>query len=261
MPEELPPPRTVRDFCKYYGLTRNEFLIARSKAKVTPKAYSRMLSATDEEALLRYVSYEKRVRRTVQQVSEQPRVRKYLTPPPPEPVDYEVAIPRAEDSLAKWRRTLIELAREHLSENDSGRCGKCHVQAPCETKQTLLRLDRELVEEIAVGDSGDLEGAAALRAPKDVHPEVQLDQLYMARNRWMQALTKLTIEHMLEDENGRCSQCESVAPCETKKALAHINRGIARQIERFASMDDWQLDKALGSRHTTQHHGPGRNAM
>ncbi|MBF9319820.1 hypothetical protein [Mycobacteroides chelonae] len=261
MPEELLPPRTVRDFCKYYGLSRHEFLIARSKAKVTPKDHSRMLSATDEEALLRYVSYEKRVRRTVQQVSEQPRVRTYLTPPPPEPIDYDVAIPRAWDSLAKWRRTLIELAREHLSENDSGRCEKCHVQAPCETKQTLLRLDRELVEEIAVSDSGDLEEAPARGALNDPVPEVQLEQLYMARNRWMRALTKLTIEHMLEDANGLCPQCKSAAPCQTKKALTRINRGVARRVERFASMDDAQLDKALGSRHTTPYRGTGRNAM
>ena len=51
--------RTVRDFCKHYGLTRNQFLTARGKARIMPKAYDSMLSAKDQYALLRYLSVER----------------------------------------------------------------------------------------------------------------------------------------------------------------------------------------------------------
>lgn len=62
------------------------------------------------------------------------------------------------------------------------------------------------------------------------------------------ALTRLTIEHMLEDAKGRCTQCSVKAPCDTKKAVTRINRGIAHQIEKYASMDDRELEVALGNR-------------
>jgi hypothetical protein len=40
----------------------------------------------------------------------------------------------------------------------------------------------------------------------------------------------------------------------TPKAVTRINRGIARQIEKFASMDDGVLEAALGNRRTTDYY-------
>jgi len=251
--DEPPSRRSVHAFCKHYGLTRNQFLIARGKAKVRPKDYASLLSANDEKALLRYVSAERQSEQIVRRIREQPKVTKQFVAPPKPSIDYEAEISRVADSLAKWRTTLIELAAGHVAVDGKGRCTRCHVEAPCPTKQTLTRLGNELVEQIAVADSGDPDQRSTAHGPvPEADPErqlhQQLHQLYDARNRWRTALTRLTIDHMLEDGKGRCTQCRVAAPCDTKKAVTRINRGIARQIENFASMDDGELEVALGNR-------------
>jgi hypothetical protein len=253
--DEPPSRRTVRDFCKHYGLTRNQFLTARDKAKIRPKDQGSPLSANDEKALLRYLSVERQTDQRIREIREQPRVTKQFVAPPPKPsIDYEAKISRAEASLAKWRATLIELADGHAAVDGKGQCTRCHVEAPCPTKQTLDRLNNELVEQVAVADSGDLaDGYAADQPIADVDPERRVRQLYDARDRWRRGLTTLTIEHMLDDTRGRCSECGVVAPCDIKKAVTRINRGIAREIEKYASMDDGELEAALGNRRTTSH--------
>lgn len=255
MSDEPPSRRSVLDFCKHYGLTRNQFLTARDKARIMPKAYDSMLSVKDQDALLRYLSTERQSAEMMRRIREQPTVTKQFAPPPePEPsIDYEEEINRISDSLGKWRTTLIELAKEHAAVDGKGRCRRCHEEAPCPTKQTLARLDNELVERVAVADSGDLEGSAQDELPPYA-PERRLRQLYDARDRWRTALTRLTIDHMLEDEKGRCTQCRVKAPCDTKKAVTRINRGIAHQIERYASMDDRELEVALGNRRWTDYY-------
>lgn len=249
MPEEPPLRRSVRDFCKHYGLTRNGYLVARGKAKVRPRDWDSMLSANDEKALLRYVSAERQSQQVARQIREQPTVTKQFVAPPPPSIDYEAEISRIEGSLAKWRNTLIELAKVHIAEDRNGRCKRCHAEAPCQTKQTLARLDNDLVEQLAVADSGDLaEGYTADQPAPDVDPERQLRLLYDARNRWRTALTELTMDHIIEDGKGRCAQCPVGTPCDVSKVVARINRGIARQIEKYACMDDGEREVALGNR-------------
>lgn len=244
-----PPRRSVHDFCKHYGLTRNEFLTARDKAKIRPKDHNSALSVNEQKALLRYMSAAKRNDQVMRRIREQPTVTKQFVRPPKPPVDYEAVISRASDSLAKWRAVLVEFAEGHVADDRNGRCKRCHEEAPCRTKRTLNRLDNDMVEHVAVADSGDLsEEHSADQPAHEVDPERTLSRLYDARNRSMRALTDLTIDHMLEDGRGRCTQCDVVAPCDIKRAVTRINIGIARQIEKFASMDDEELEVALGGR-------------
>jgi hypothetical protein len=219
-----------------------------------------MLSAKDQEALLRHISAGKRTAQVARQIWKHPTVTKQFAPPPqpepepePEPeIDYEADIEaeinRVSDSLDKWRTALSELANEHAAIDSKGRCRRCHEEAPCSTKQTATRLDNELVEQVAAADSGHLGGPTQDAQPPHMVLEQRLRQLYGARDRWRTALTRLTIDHMLEDAKGRCTQCSVKAPCDTKKAVTRINRGIAHQIERYASMDDRELEVALGNR-------------
>lgn len=259
--DEPPSRRSVRDFCKHYGLTRNQYLIARGKAKVRPKAWDAVLSGNDVSALLRYVSAEKRADQIVRQVRQRPTVTKRFVPPPPPSIDYEAEMARITKSLDKWRATLIELAQGHTATDAAGRCTRCHVDAPCLTKQTLARLDNELVEQIAIADSGDQQVSAAGVVAAEPPPDWRLRQLYAARNRWRAGLTKLTIDHMLEDNRGRCTKCGVAGPCDTKKTVMRINKGIARQIEKFAAMDDQELEVALGNRPLPVYEDDDWNAM
>jgi hypothetical protein len=124
---------------------------------------------------------------------------------------------RIADSLAKCRTSLIELAKGHVAVDGKGRCTRCHVEAPCPTRQTLARLDNELVEQTAVADSGGPDEWSTADGPvPEVNQDRRLRQLYDARNRWRTALTRLTIDHMLEDGKGRCTQCGVAAPCDTE---------------------------------------------
>lgn len=249
MPDQPPLRRSVRDFCKHYGLTRNQFLIARDKARVMPKAYDSMLSVKDQDALLRHVSAEKRTAQVARRIWQQPTVTKRFVPPPKPSIDYDAEIERVAASLAKWRTALIEFAKGHAAVDAKGWCRRCHIEAPCPTKQTLTSLDNELVEHVAIADSGHHDEAANPDVTiSEGGSERQLNQLRSARNRWMSGLTKLTIDHMLEDAKGRCSVCRVAAPCDTKKVVIRINKGIAHQIEKFASMDDRELEVALGNR-------------
>ncbi|WP_407685850.1 hypothetical protein [Mycobacterium sp. HUMS_1102779] len=241
MPDEPPLRRSVLDFCKHYGLNRNQYFTARSKAKVRAKDWGTLLSANDEKALLRYISAAKQNDQMMRRIREQPTVTKQFVHPPKSPIDYEAEISRISDKLAKWRKVLVEFAKGHVAD-PNGRCKRCHEEAPCQTKRTMNRLDNELVEHVAVADSGD----AADQPVPEVAPERTLRQLRDACNRCMRALTDLTIDHMLEDRRGRCTQCRVSAPCDIKKAVTRINRGIAHQIEKFASMDDEELEVALG---------------
>jgi hypothetical protein len=254
--DEPPSRRTVRDFCNHYGLSRPQFLDARQKAKVKPKDWDSMLSAKDQDALLRHMSAAKRTAQVARQIWQQPTVTKQFAPPPapePEPeIDYEAEteaeINRMSESLDKWRTVLIELAEEHAAVDGKGRCRRCHEEAPCLTKRTATRLDNEFVEQVAVADSGDLEGPAQDAQPPLAVLQRRLSQLYGARDRCRTALTRLTIDHMLEDGKGRCTQCRVKAPCDTKRAVMRVNRGIAHEIERYASMDERELEVALGNR-------------
>lgn len=247
MPDDPPlRRRSVRDFCKHYGLSRNQYLVARGKAKVRAKDWGTLLSANDEKALLEHVSAERRSEQVMRTIREQPRVTTQFTPPPKPPIDYEAEVSRITDSLEKWRKVLVELAQLHVAEDGSGRCRRCHEEAPCRTRRTLNRLDNELVEQVAVADSGDpADGSAAADQPA---PERTLSQLYEARNRWRRALVDLTIDHMIVDDKGRCAQCLKGLPCDINKAVTRINRGIARQIENYACMSDGEREAALGER-------------
>ncbi len=106
-------------------------------------------------------------------------------------------------SLDKWRHVLREFAHSHVTDDRTHRCKRCHAQAPCPTKRTLHRLDNDLVERVAVADSGiPSSGLTAANRPVDVQSELTLSQLYEARNRWRRALVDLTIDHMIEDSKG-----------------------------------------------------------
>lgn len=255
MPVDPPLHRSVRDFCKHYGLSRDQFLVARAKAKVRAKDWDTLLSANDEKALQRYVSAEKRSEQVFRRIREQPRVTRQFAPPPKPPVDYDAEIIRISDSLAKWRKVLVEFAEGHVADDRNGRCKRCHAEAPCPTRRTLNRLDNELVEQVAIADSGDLaEEHTADQPVSEVDPERRLSQLYDARNRWRRALIDLTIDHMIEDGKGRCAQCPVGKPCDIGKVVTRINRGIARQIEKFACMDDGEREVALGNRRITRYY-------
>ncbi len=250
MPEEPPlRRRSVREFCKHYGLTRNGYLVARSKAKVRPRDWDSMLSANDEKALLQYVSAERRSEQVVRRIREQPTVTTRFVPPPKPPIDYDAEIERISASLEKWRTVLVELARLHLAEDSSGRCRRCHDEAPCRTRRTLQRLDNDLVERVAVADSGDpADGLDVANETVEAQPERTLSQLYDARNRSRRALVDLTLDHMIEDGKGRCAHCPVGTPCDISKAVTRINRGIARQIENYACMSDGERELALGEK-------------
>lgn len=255
MPDEPPSRRSVRDFCKHYGLSRNQYLVARSKAKVRPKDWGTLLSANDEKALLEHVSAERRSEQLIRSIREQPRVTRQFAPPPKAPIDYEAEVSRISDSLEKWRTVLVELARGHAAQDRIGQCTRCHEEAPCRTRRTLNRLDNELVERVAVADSGDpADGLDAANQPVEVQPERTLSQLYEARDRWRRALTELTMDHMIEDGKGRCAQCPVDVPCDISKVVTRINKGIARQIEKYACMDDGQRELALGERPITRYY-------
>lgn len=242
MPDEPPSRRTVQEFCKHYGLSRNGYLVARRKAKVRARDWGTLLSANDEKALLQHIIVEKRSEQVARRIREQPTVTRQLAPPTKPPVDYDAEIERVSASLDKWRKVLIELAQPHVAEDNSGRCRRCHEEAPCRTRRTLNRLDNELVEHVAVADSGD------------PAPERTLSQLYEARDRWRRALTELTMDHMIEDGQGRCAQCPVGTPCDIGKVVTRINRGIARQIEKYACMHDGEREVALGNRRITHYY-------
>lgn len=253
MPDDPPlRRRSVQEFCKHYGLSRNQYLVARGKAKVRAKDWGTLLSANDEKALLQHVSAERRSEQIVRAIREQPRVTRQFAPPPKPPVDYEAEVSRITDSLEKWRTVLVELAQLHVAEDSSGRCRRCHEEAPCRTRRTLNRLDNELVERIAVADSGDPADGSA--AADESAPERTLSQLYDARDRWRRALTELTMDHMIEDGKGRCTQCPVGVPCDVSKVVTRINRGIARQIEKYACMSDGEREAALGNRRITHYY-------
>ena len=249
MPEEPPLRRSVRDFCKHYGLSRDQYLVARAKAKVRPKDWGTLLSANDEKALLQHVSAQRRSDQIVRSIREQPRVARQFAPPPKPPIDYEADVSRITDSLEKWRTVLVELAKGHTAQDRNGRCTRCREQAPCPTRRTLNHLDNNLVERVAVAGSGDpADGRAAAGEPMpDAQPERTLSQLYEARDRWRRELTELTMDHMIVDGKGRCGHCPVGVPCDVSKAVTRINRGIARQIEKYACMSDGEREAALGT--------------
>lgn len=249
MPEDSFPRRSVRDFIRHYGLTRDGYLTLRRKAKVQPKGWDSMLSVKDQQALLRHLGAQKRSEQVVRRIREQPTVTKQFAPPPKPPIDYDAEIERIADSLAKWRKVLVEFAKGHVANDRTGRCRRCRAEAPCRTRRTLNRLDNDLVERVAVADSGDpADGLDAANHPVEVQPERTLSQLYDARNRWRRALVELTIDHMIEDGRGHCSQCPKGNSCDIAKVVRQINRGIAGQIEKYACMDDGQRELALGER-------------
>lgn len=237
--EEPKSRRTVREFMQWLGITRAEFRIAREKAGVRPNAYDSVLSVADQRKLLGYVSRGRRNDpRLHSRPSPPPAPTRPIKPPPPE-LDYEVEIERMEKSLTGWRGTLIELTKEHLADVGSGKCARCHEAAPCRVKRTMTALDLELVQEIALGGTDSIStGHATL--------EQRLRGLYRARDRWREVLVKYAVDHMIEDEDGKCHVCRTDAPCDVKQLLTRLNKGIARQIEnRYAVMDDEQLAAAF----------------
>ena len=245
MPDDEPPltRQSVRDFCKHYGLTRPQFRNYRTKAKVRPNDQHSMLSVNDQKALLRYVSAD---RREVQQRSEWLRkvattpVRPIKPEPPPKPsIDFEARIDTAMASLIKTRKTLVELTKEHIADDGSGRCGACNQRTPCLTKRTLTDLDAGLVGEIAVWGTGT--GSDSLLTNAD-DPERRLKLLYAARNRWLEALVRLTRDHMNENDRKKCVVCNVDNPCGLKAAFLRINPGIAHRVaNEFHIMDDEEL--------------------
>lgn len=250
MPDDPPPRRSVREFCKHYGVSRNGYLIARAKAKVRPRDWNAMLSAKDQKALLEHISVERRAEQMYRHIREQPTVTKQFAPPPKPPIDYDAELARVEKSLASWRKVLIEFAGAHVADDRTGRCKRCREEAPCRTRRVLNRLDNELVEQVAIADSGDpADGLdAGGQTALEVQSERSLGALYEARNRWRRALVDLTMDHMIEDGKGRCVQCPVSVPCDISKVVNRINIGIARQIEKFACMSDGQREHALGER-------------
>lgn len=250
MSDDPPLRRSVREFCRHYGLSRDQFLIARNKAKVRPRDWDSLLSVKDQKALLEHISAERRSEQVFRRIREQPTVTKQFAPPPKPPIDYDAEIERVENSLAKWRNVLVEFAEGHVADDRTGRCKRCCEEAPCRTRRTLNRLDNELVEQVAIADSGDpADGFDGADQPApEVHSERTLGQLYEARNRWRRALVDLTLDHMIEDGKGRCDQCPVGVPCDISKVVTRINIGIARQIEKYACMSDGQRERALGER-------------
>jgi hypothetical protein len=239
--------RSVRDYCTHHGITRSDFLIAREAAKVRPRDWDSMLSVKDQQALLPHVNANRRLNHMRRAPLRPTVTTKPSRPAPPKkPVaDVEADVRNMTASLSKWRNTLVSLAHDHLTEDSRGRCKTCRMPAPCQMREELLRLDRDLTERIAIADSGDSLDDDQPTPGKD--PEWQLQCLFKARQRYQRVLVKLTVDHMIEDAKGHCPQCRVPGPCKTKRALQRINFGIARQIEsHFATLRDAALDAKLG---------------
>ncbi|WP_279097867.1 hypothetical protein [Gordonia bronchialis] len=244
--DEPVPSRTVREFCHHYGLDRNAYLAARTKAKVNARDWDTVLSAAVQLRLLRHVSVDRRDdhmrRERRKKVVTTPR-RAVKPPPPPRPaIDVDAEIERMAASLEKWSRALVDLTREHVTNDGTGRCGKCHEATPCRFERTLTDLDKGLVEEITLWEAGG-------GSPTSGDPEQRLRLLYAARNRWREVLIRYSVDHMLEGTDRKCTVCRTDAPCEIKTALTRINKGIARQIENdYAILDDEELNAAFRPR-------------
>ena len=73
----------------------------------------------------------------------------------------------------------------------------------------------------------------------------KLRNLRSDRNLWRWRLAAHTINHMIEDVTGKCRECGQAAPCDTKRSLTRINKGIAREIERYAALSDEELADEL----------------
>ncbi|MBJ8341497.1 hypothetical protein JGU71_21650 [Antrihabitans sp. YC3-6] len=237
------PCRTVREFCQHYGLNRNAYLTARAKAKVNARDWATPLSAAVQLRLLRHVSVDRRV----DHIRREHRIKVVTTPrrpikplPPPRPaIDVDAEIERMAASLEKWSRALVDLTKEHITNDGTGKCGKCHEAVPCRFERTLTDLDMGLVEEITLWEAGG-------GSPTSGDPEQRLRLLYAARNRWREVLVRYTVDHMLEGIDRKCGVCQTDARCEIKTTLTRINKGIARQIENdYAILDDEELNAAF----------------
>lgn len=241
--DEALVPMSVRDFQNHYGVKRPRFLEIRTKANVKPKAYTSMLSVKDLRALLRYVSADRREaeqrRAHARQMATTPvRPIKPATPPKP-PVDFAAQIEEALSKLAKTRRALVELTKDHLDDDGSGRCRECNQPAPCLTQREMTRLGNDLLDEIAVWGSGGGSDSELTSTPDE---ERRLRQIYASRDRWLEVLVMLTKDHMNEDHRKKCGVCNVDDPCGMKAAFLRINRGIAwRVANEFYVMDDEEL--------------------
>lgn len=232
MSEELIPRRTVQDFCNYYGLTRNGYLVARDKTGVRPRGHTTMLSIADQERLIRYLGRDKRTEQMVQQLRERPAVVPRALPPlppttKPAPPDYEEQRRRVSKALENWRSVLVGMAAEHMSVDDNtGLCTHCGHEAPCSIRRILNEIDDMTVP-----------ACGGTHMPQHIA---------RWRDQCRDAVVRRVIDHMIPDKKNRCTECGVTAPCTVQMTVRRINKGIAKEIERLATRNNDYLSGKYG---------------
>lgn len=123
--------------------------------------------------------------------------------------------------------------------NDEGQpvCSKCadHLQTPdepiehrvgrAEAHSAMYLGERDLARELLHKRSGERDAA------------------YTSRLKWMRAMAEVMLDHDAGPD-GIC-WCGDTLPCRTWKKLERANVGIHRQVEKWASFDEDQLDRFL----------------
>jgi hypothetical protein len=75
------------------------------------------------------------------------------------------------------------------------------------------------------------------------------DVAYESRAKWRAALAEVVLDHD-EGPDGVC-WCGEKIPCRTWRKLEETNKGIHRQVEKWASWDDKRLEEFLGEERST----------
>jgi hypothetical protein len=74
--------------------------------------------------------------------------------------------------------------------------------------------------------------------------ESRMKHAYEGRQRWKTAFVEVILAHA-ESANGKCAACAERCPCTTWRTLEYANKGIAREVERLATLPPSQLDDEL----------------
>jgi hypothetical protein len=74
--------------------------------------------------------------------------------------------------------------------------------------------------------------------------ETKMKSAFASRQKWKAALAEVAIGHEAT-EGGKCTCGASESPCATIRLLEFANKGIARQVERLATLSREELDREL----------------